>query len=140
MKYTVTKVIAASPETIWKILIDGAAYPSWNPPVDKVEGTIAANGKIKVFAKTSPGRPFPLKVVEFTPGKSMTWQGGMPLGLFKGVRTFRLTPLADGMTQFTMTEVFSGPMLKLIGKSIPDLAPSFEETGAGLKQRAERKS
>ena len=56
--------------------------------------------KIKVVSEANPKRAFPVRVIEFTPGRSMTWMGGMPLGLFKGVRTFRLTPQGDGTTRF----------------------------------------
>ena len=44
----------------------------------------------------------------------------MPLGLFKGVRTFTLTP-RGGATRFTMREEYTGPMLPLIWRSMPDL-------------------
>jgi hypothetical protein len=67
----------------------------------------------------------------------MTWTGGMPLGLFKGVRTFTLTPEGSGSTTFTMREEYSGPLLPLIWRSMPDLGPSFEQFANGLKQRAE---
>ena len=69
----------------------------------------------------------------------MVWTGGMPLGLFKGVRTFSLTPKGGGV-EFTMTEVFSGLMAPLITRSIPDLQPSFEEFAAALKRQAEKGS
>jgi hypothetical protein len=67
----------------------------------------------------------------------MTWKGGMPLGLFKGVRTYRLEPEAGAGTRFTMDERYSGPLLPLIGRSIPDLGPSFDQFAGGLKQRVE---
>ena len=34
----------------------------------------------------------------------MTWSGGMPLGLFRGVRTFTLAPGTEGATRFTVRE------------------------------------
>ena len=37
-----------------------------------------------------------------------------------------------------MHERYSGPLLPLIGRSIPDLGPSFEQFAGGLKQRVER--
>ena len=40
--------IDAPASKIWSILTDGAAYPSWNPTVVKVEGTIAAGGDVLV--------------------------------------------------------------------------------------------
>ncbi len=45
-------------------------------------------------------------MTEFAPGSGMTWAGGMPLGLFKGVRTFTLAD-ERGSTRFTMREVYS---------------------------------
>jgi hypothetical protein len=43
----------------------------------------------------------------------MVWSRGMPLGLFKGVRTFTLA--ADGAaTRFTMREEYTGPLLPMI--------------------------
>ncbi len=129
--------IHAAPETIWTILTDAPAYPEWNPTVDKVEGTIDRGQKIKVFAKISPNRAFPVKVSEFRPGEKMVWSGGMPLGLFKGERTFTLTPGADGSVDFAMREVFSGLMSPLIERSIPDLQPEFDRFAEALKRKAE---
>ena len=129
--------IQAAPETIWAILTDAPAYPQWNPTVDKVEGTIERGQKIKVFAKISPDRAFPVKVSELIPSEKMVWSGGMPLGLFKGERTFTLTPGADGSVEFSMREVFSGLMSPLIERSIPDLQPEFERFADALKRKAE---
>lgn len=38
----------------------------------------------------------------------------MPMGLFKGERTFVLTPEGDSATRFTMKEEYTGPLLPLI--------------------------
>jgi hypothetical protein len=136
-EYSATTTIESSPETIWAILIDGPAYPEWDPGVDRIEGKIAPGEKLKAFSKLSPGRAFPATVTEFEPGRKMVWSGGMPLGLFKGVRTFTLTPKGDDTTEFTLREVFSGPLLPMIGRSIPDMTTTFEQFAAGLKKRAE---
>lgn len=135
--YSVTRSINAAPETIWGILMDGPSYVEWDPRMERLEGSIAPGETIKVFSKLSPGRAFPVKVTEFTPNIGMKWSGGMPLGLFKGERTFTLTSQDDGATEFTMREVFSGLLQPLIGKTIPDLGPSFEQFADGLKSRAE---
>jgi hypothetical protein len=78
-----------------------------------------------------------VKVTEFVPGQRMVWSGGMPLGLFKGVRTYTLAPQANGTTKFNMREEYKGPMLPVIWRSIPDLGPSFTQFANGLKQRVE---
>jgi hypothetical protein len=129
--------IRADADTVWAILTDAAGYPTWDSGVERVEGRIGPGEKIKVVSEASPGRAFPVEVTEFSPGRSMTWSGGMPLGLFRGVRTFALTPQDGGGTRFTMREEYSGPLLPLIWRTMPDLGPSFSKFAAGLKARAE---
>lgn len=138
--YDATATIQASPETIWAILTDASGYAGWDSGVEGVDGTIAPGETIKVRSEANPGRTFPVKVTDFQPGRSMTWTGGMPLGLFKGVRTFRLSPAGDGATRFEMREEYTGPLLPLIWRSMPDLGPSFAQFAGGLKERAERAS
>lgn len=135
-EYKASTTIHAPPEKIWAVLTDGASWPQWDPSCDKIEGRIAPGEKLKAFTKLSPGRAFPVKVSEFVPNQKMTWSGGMPLGLFKGVRTFTLTPKGD-QVEFTLHEMFSGPMLALIGGSIPDMSEAFQKFVEGLKRRAE---
>jgi hypothetical protein len=135
--YDAEATIAAPPEAIWAILTDGPAYAEWDSGVERVDGRIAPGEKIKVVSEANPGRAFPVKVTAFEPARAMTWSGGMPLGLFKGVRTFSLAP--DGAsTRFTMREEYTGPLLPLIWRSMPDLGPSFEQFARGLKAQAER--
>jgi hypothetical protein len=136
--YDATVEIQASPDAIWAILTDAPGYQAWDSGIERVEGSIAPGERIKVLSKANPGRAFPVKVAEFTPGQRMTWSGGMPLGLFKGVRTFTLAPGSDGATRFTMREEYTGPLLPLIWRSMPDLGPSFRQFANGLKRRAER--
>ena len=58
--------------------------------------------------------------------------------VFKGVRTFELRPRNDGSTDFAMRERFSGLMLPLIKRSLPDFGPVFERYANDLKHEAER--
>jgi hypothetical protein len=136
--YEATSTIEASPDAVWAILTDAPAYSDWDSGVERVDGRIAPGEKLKVVSQANPGRAFPVKVTEFAPGQKMTWSGGMPLGLFKGVRTFTLSPQRAGTTTFAMREEYTGPLLPLIWRSMPDLGPSFEQFASGLKQRAER--
>jgi hypothetical protein len=122
--YEAKSVIDAPPDHVWATLVDAAGYPTWDSGVDKVDGRIAAGA-------------FPVKVTDFQPARRMVWTGGMPLGLFKGVRTFTLTPRGDS-TEFTVREEYTGPLLPLIWRSMPDLGPSFTRFAAGLKQRVEK--
>ena len=134
--YDVTKSINASPEAIWEVLTDGPGFTGWDSGIVRFEGTIASGNKVKLFSEVSPNRAFPLKVSEFSPPRTMVFKGGMPLGLFTGVRTYTLEPEADG-TRFHMREEYTGPLLKMIWKSMPDLGPSFEKFALGLKTKVE---
>jgi hypothetical protein len=137
MEHRAETLIEADPDRIWDVLADASSYPDWDSGVEKVEGRVGLGEKIKVYSEVNPGRAFPVKVVEFERARRMVWKGGMPLGLFTGLRTFGLTPEPHGATRFTMHERFSGPLLPLIGRSMPDLGPSFEQFARGLKDRAE---
>ena len=135
--YEASATITADPQSIWAILVDARAYPHWESGIERLEGEVAPGHKLKVVSEANPSRAFALKVTDFQPPQRMTWSGGMPLGLFKGARTFTLSPQGAETTHFRMREEYSGPLLPLIWKSMPDLQPSFEKFAAGLKQRAE---
>jgi hypothetical protein len=137
--YESEALIDASPDTIWAILTDAPAYGAWDSGVDRVEGAIAPGETIKVHSQASPGRAFPVKVTDYRPATGMTWSGGMPLGLFRGVRTFTLAPQDGGRTRFHMREEYTGPLLPIIWRTMPDLGPSFEQFARGLKARAEER-
>lgn len=134
--YEASATIDATPEEVWKVLTDGPGFTSWDSGIEKFEGTIAKGNKIKLYSEASPGRAFPLKVAELEPERKMVFMGGMPLGLFKGVRVYRLREV-DGRTEFQMREQYSGPLLPMIWRSMPDLQPSFDKFAAGLKARVE---
>ena len=137
--YESSATIDAAPDAIWTVLTDARRYADWDSGVSKVEGTIAPGETIKVHTEANPGRAFPVKVTDYQSAKSMTWSGGMPLGLFKGVRTFTLTP-ENGATRFDMREVYTGPLLPVIWRSMPDLGPSFEQFARGLKATVEERA
>ena len=135
--YEATSTIAASPQAVWAVLSDGASWPSWDSGVDAVEGRIAMNETIKIRSQAAPGRAFPVQVTRFDPPAHLRFSGGMPLGLFRGVRTYEVSEEADGQVAFRMREEYSGPLLPLVWRSMPDLGPSFQRFARGLKQRVE---
>ena len=134
--YEASSFINATPEKVWPILTDAAAWPTWDSGVTKVEGRVALGEQVSVVVEANPGRAFPVKVVGLDAPGRMVFQGGMPLGLFRGTRTYTLLAEAAG-TRFTMREEYTGPLAGMVFKSIPDLGPSFKRFADGLKQRAE---
>ena len=137
--YEASTAIDAAPEVVWEILMDTAAYPEWDPYAIRIEGSIAPGSKLRAFSTLSPNRAFPATVTELVPNRAMTWTGGMPFGLFTGERTFRLEPAGAG-TRFRVREEFRGPMLALIGRTLPDMTEPFAAFVAGLKERAEARA
>lgn len=134
--YSATTTIHASAETVWNILTDAKAYPSWDLSMDHIEGKLALGETVKFFTKLS-AQAFPVKVTAFEPGRKMVLTGGMPLGLFKSERTHTLTANKDGSITFKTEEIFSGLLLPVFGKNIPDLTENFNNFATALKKRAE---
>lgn len=139
MKYYEAEAeIAAEPETVWSVLTDAAGFSRWDSGVERIDGAITPGGTITVRSKAAPARAFPVKVTAFDRPGRMVWSGGMPLGLFKGVRTFTLTQRGQ-RTHFHVREEYTGPLLGMMWRSMPDLGPSFRQLAQGLRAEAERR-
>jgi hypothetical protein len=135
--YSVTRDIDAPADRVWALLTDASGYSTWNPTIVSLDGSIAEGNTIALVSTVNPKRTFKLNVSDMKAPESMVWSDGMPLGLFKGVRTFTLEEGDGGGTTFTMEEVYSGLLEPLISKSIPDMSQSFKDFADGLKQAAE---
>src|SRR4051794_5342956 len=118
--YEAESGIAAPPEQVWSVLADGQSWPTWDSGVDGVDGEFRDGGRVTIRSAAAPGRAFPVRVTTWEPDRKIVLSGGMPLGLFRGVRTLSLTPVAGG-TEFRVREEYTGPLLGAIWKSMPDL-------------------
>jgi hypothetical protein len=136
-KYSASTTINTPADTVWKILTDTSGYPNWDRSMDHIEGKLAPGETVKFFTRLST-QAFPVQVTAFEPNRKMVLTGGMPLGLFKSERTHTLTPGRDGQITFSTEEIFSGLLLPIFGRNIPDLTENFKNFAAGLKQHAEK--
>jgi hypothetical protein len=127
--------IQATAAAVWNLLTDAKSFPRWNSTITRVEGQIREGERLRLHV---PGtnRTFTPRVSGVVPDERMTWTGGFS-PVFKGVRTFELTPRADGSTDFVMEERFSGLMLPLVKGSMPDFGPVFGRYANDLKREAE---
>ena len=137
MEYSAGINIKAKPERVWALMTNAADFPRWNSTVKSMEGKIGMGEVVRLVATIAPTRSFNLKVIEFVPEKKMVWTDEKTNPMFKGVRTYILSPKADGSTDFTMSEVYTGLMLPMIAGSLPDFRPAFEQYLADLKREAE---
>ncbi|WP_375387448.1 SRPBCC family protein [uncultured Amnibacterium sp.] len=128
-------VVPAPPESVWKVLVDAGSWPIWDSGVEHVDGRIALGERITIRSSAAPGRGFPVTVTTFDSPRTLVLSGGMPLGLFRGVRTYTLAAEPGG-TRFRMREEYTGVMLPMIWRSMPDLQPSFDRFAAGIAARA----
>lgn len=135
-RYSVSRTICAPAETIWDLLTDASGYRAWNKAILSIAGTIALGSTIKLVSVVNPKRAFKLTVVSMDAPRQMIWADGMPLGLFKGTRTYLIESVGATST-FSMTEEFTGLLAPLITKSIPDMTDSFNIFADGLKVAAE---
>ncbi len=136
MEYSAGINIQARPDRIWALMTNAGDFPRWNSTIKSIEGQIALGQTVKLIAAIAPQRVFNLNIIEFVPEKRMVWSDGNVM--FKGVRTYTLRPKADGSTDFTMAEVYTGLMLPMIAGSLPDFGPVFEQYVSDLKREAER--
>ena len=138
MEYSAGINIKAKPDRVWALMTNAADFPRWNSTVKSMDGKIGMGEVVKLIATIAPTRSFNLKVIEFVPEKKMVWTDEKTNPMFKGVRTYTLSPKADGSTDFTMSEVYTGLMLPMIAGSLSDFRPAFEQYVADLKREAER--
>ena len=132
-----TTNIKASPEKIWSILTNVSEFSKWNSTINSLEGDISDGGKVVLVAAIAPDRTFKINVRNFEANQSMKWKdGAMPM--FRGVRTYTLTPKGDGTTDFTMSEKMKGLMFPMIKGSLPDFTQPFTDYAADLKKTAEK--
>ncbi len=128
--------IRSGAQEIWRLLADAPGFPRWNSTVTRIEGQIREGERLRLHV---PGtaRTFTPKVSGVVPNERMSWSDGFA-PMFKGVRTFKLSPRGDGSTDFAMEERFSGLIFALVKGSLPDFKPIFEAYASDLKREAER--
>lgn len=135
--YEVRRHIAAEPPLVWATLTDADRLVAAGTGIQSIDGRIEPGSTFTLWSEAVPDRGFKTHVSEMKPPHRMVWEGGLPAGLFRGVRTFTLTE-ANGSTDFVMREEFTGLMLPLIWRSMPDLQPSFDAFADGLAHETER--
>lgn len=136
--------IAASPETVWSILTDFAAYPGWNPFIRRIAGKQEVGARLEVDLAPPGGRAMTMRPTlrALEPGRALRWLGSVGLpGVFDGEHSFQIEPLGDNQVRFVQSERFSGILVPLvmafIGRSTEQ---GFEVMNLALKERAEAKS
>jgi uncharacterized membrane protein len=129
--------IAASPETVWKLLTDVERWPEMTASIDRVElldKPFAVSSRARVHQPKIPAAVW--TVTELTEGEAFTWESRSPGVTTTGVHALTRTP--DGVTvRLTLDQ--KGPLAPLFGLLTGRLTRRYVTMEAdGLKAKAEQ--
>ncbi|GAA3544088.1 SRPBCC domain-containing protein [Kribbella ginsengisoli] len=132
--------IDATPDEVWKVLADRAAYPDWNPFIISSTGDLKTGAKITNILKDTNGdeTTFTPELLAVDPGKELRWIGKIPPGgIFDGEHSFRIEALPDGRSRLIQEEKFNGIAVPFtVGMLNKTIKPQFEAMNRALAARA----
>lgn len=133
--------INASPESVWRVLVDFNEYPAWNPFIRNIEGALEEGRRLKVRIEPPGGSAMTFKPVvkKVTLNHEIRWLGHLFIpGLFDGEHRFEIRMTDDTKLRFVQREAFGGLLVPILWKSLKGATQKgFEAMNAALKQRAE---
>jgi hypothetical protein len=134
--------VDATPERVWQVLTDFAAYPQWNPFIVRAEGDARRGERLTLRMQPVGGRAITFRptVLEAAPGRRLRWLGRLLVnGIFDGEHRFTIEPLGEGRARLVQQEDFRGLLVPLMARSLDRRTlPAFELLNQALKRRAEQ--
>jgi hypothetical protein len=136
--------INSYPESVWRILIDFAAYDQWNPFINKIIGAPTEGSKIDLYIETPSGknRKYSPRITRVEEGRELRWFGKSSLpGFLNAEHIFTIEALQPERVRFIQRELFDGLLTRVFGKGVDtDIRQGFQDMNDALKKRAERSS
>ena len=134
--------IAAPAARVWAILTDFAAYPTWNPFIQKISGPQTPGETLTVAIQPVGGRAMTLRprVLAFEEFAELRWKGHVLFpGVFAGEHCFQLSQSGEHRTLFKQSETFTGLLVSLVlrGAARRGTEQGFIAMNEALKHRAE---
>ena len=134
--------INAPSEKVWQVLTDFGSYGTWHPilTLESHAAPLAVGTVLRGQSSGGPAgqQPVAFTIARFDEPNHLAWTGGDP-EVVAGRHSFQLERLADGATELTESEVFTGPATpEVIGPQLPALHAAYETFGAALKRRVEQ--
>ncbi len=134
-------LIHATPQRVWAVLTDLAAYPRWNPFIISSTGPLTPGATLVNRMHDATGNTTFTPVVQvIDPGRELQWIGQVgPGGIFDGRHTFTIRELRPGLVLFTQQEDFTGVAVPFYeGHLQADTLPMFRAMNAALAAQATR--
>jgi hypothetical protein len=127
--------IRATPEQVWAVLTDRAAYPRWNPFIVSSSGRLTVGATLTNRMHDATGdTTFTPVVLVVEPGRELRWIGRVgPGGIFDGEHTFTIEQVRPGVVRFTQREDFTGVAVPFYEHWLhADTLPMFRAMDAAL--------
>ncbi len=142
MKVATEILIQATPDTLWKILVDFAAYPEWNRFLKAVRGQAAPDAPLEIdiqyYGKNVEKQA--VTVTGFMAPKyfSFVWKHRLGSWFLSTEFVFRLKDKEDGRTVFFQELYITGLGLKFRRRDLEHAARlSMDKLNDDLKERGE---
>ena len=133
LQHTVT--IAAPPERVWAVVVDGERWPDLIPTVEAVErldaGPLAVGSRTRLRQPRLPAGVW--TVTEFAEGSSYTWESLSPGVVVTAAHV--VEPHADG-SRLTLALTVSGPLSGIGWLMTRSLTRQYVEADAAAVKRA----
>jgi hypothetical protein len=132
--------IEAPPLAVWAVLVDLAAYPTWNPFITSALGTVEIGGRLDLRLEPPGGRRLRFRplVTQVEEARAFEWLGSLGVrGLLDGRHRFELRGTALG-TELVHSERFEGLLVRAARRSLdgPTRA-GFESMNLALRERVQ---
>ena len=134
--------IDASPQDVWKVLVDLARYPEWNRYATAAVGDLRVDGEVEIIVPRQGEKRGPVnnRVTEIVTDERLCWRSlSWYRYLVYGVRCRHLEGQPDGSTVFREVETMHGPLAGLVKRAMAEqLLRGLQTECDSLKQEVER--
>ena len=133
--------IDATPGRVWAVLTDPAGYPSWNPFITELTGSLHEGERVSARIVPPGGKAMTFKpiVLAVRPEAELRWLGKLLVkGLFDGEHRFEIAALPDGSTRFVQAEDFSGILVRPLMSTMARTKAGFDLMNQALKAEVEK--
>ena len=134
--------IAATPEQVWAVLTDTAAYKNWAAFMVSVAGEIADGNTISLEFQLNPKKAKRVAidhVIQVTEGREFYWAEEGPGGIREN-HHFAVHPVEAGKTRFVQSDEIMGGLTLLMGWKLSQIyCAGYQAFNEALKREVERR-